>query len=352
MARDRAAWAALAALGGLWGGLWGAPALAAGKVEMQEFMVPAADPGIQLYVRNKHPAGATQFAANRVLVYVHGATYPAETAFDLPVDGSSMMEQLAERGWDVWLLDVRGYGPSTRPPEMDRPPADAQPLVDTATAARDVGSVVDFVKQRRGVPQVDLMGWSWGTSIMGLYTTTHNADVGRLVLYAPQWLSEQGVPAGAPPLGAYRTVTRDATRARWLMGVPAGKQADLIPPGWFDMWADATFATDPVGAAQSPPVLRAPNGTAQDSRTYWLAGKPLYQPSEIRVPTLLIHAEWDADLPTYQTAAYFEQLTNAPYKRWVQLGEGTHTVMLEKNRMQFIHAVEAFLEEPDPQALK
>ena len=332
-------------------GLKPTPAKAAEKVVMQEFMVPASDPGIQLYVRNKHPAGVQAFSADRVLVYVHGATYPAETAFDLPVGGASMMDILAARGWDVWMLDVRGYSRSTRPAEMDRPAGDAKPLVDTAMAARDVGSVVDFVLKQRQVAKVNLMGWSWGTSIMGLYTTTHNANVERLVLYAPQWLSTQKVPADAPPLGAYRAVTRDAARDRWLMGVPDDKKADLIPPGVFEMWADATFATDPAGAKQTPPVLRAPNGTAQDSRDYWLAGKRLYEPSKITVPTLLIHAEWDADLPSYQTAAYFAELKNAPYKRWVELGEGTHTVMLEKNRMQFINEVVQFLEEQRPQAL-
>jgi hypothetical protein len=36
---------------------------------------------------------------------------------------------------------------------------------------------------------------------------------------------------------------------------------------------------------------------------------------------------------------YFTKLTNAPYKRFVELGEGTHTVMLEKNRMQFFHEI-------------
>ncbi len=328
-----------------------APGRAADKVAMQEFMVPAADAGIQLYVRNKHPEGMRAFSPDRVLVYVHGATYPAETAFDLPVGGASMMDILAARGWDVWMLDVRGYSRSTRPPEMDRPAADNKPLVDTAMAARDVASVVDFVMHQRGVPKVNIMGWSWGTSIMGLYTSTHNDNVARLVLYAPQWLSTAKVPADAPALGAYRAVTRDSARDRWLMGVPEAKKADLIPPGWFDMWADATFATDPVGAKQNPPVLRAPNGVGQDSRDYWMAGKPLYQPSDIRVPTLLIHAEWDADLPSYQTAAYFAELKNAPYKRWVELGEGTHTVMLEKNRMQFINEVALFLEEGRPQAL-
>jgi hypothetical protein len=47
-------------------------------------------------------------------------------------------------------------------------------------------------------------------------------------------------------------------------------------------------------------------------------------------------------------AAYFAELKNAPYKRWVKLGEGTHMVMVEKNRMQFIHEVQMFLEEQDP----
>src|SRR5215472_7806137 len=283
--------------------------------EMQEFMVPASDPGIELYARNKHPSGAETFSSDRILIYVHGATYPSEAMFDLPVAGASMMDVLATHGWDVWLLDVRGYGRSTRPPEMDKPAANSKPIVDTATAVRDVDSVVNFVMGHRHVEKVNLMGWSWGARIMGLYTTTHNANVARLVLYAPGWLSKDKTPADAPPLTAYRTVTREEVRTRWLTGVPDDKKATLIPPGWFDMFADAAFASDPVGAKQNPPVLRAPNGVVQDSRTYWGSGRPLYQPSDITVPTLLIHAEWDADLPTYHTAAYFGELKNAPYKR-------------------------------------
>jgi alpha-beta hydrolase superfamily lysophospholipase len=29
------------------------------------------------------------------------------------------MDYIAQHGWDVYLIDVRGYGRSTRPPEMD-----------------------------------------------------------------------------------------------------------------------------------------------------------------------------------------------------------------------------------------
>ena len=116
------------------------------------------------------------------------------------------------------------------------------------------------------------------------------------VYHAPQWLARTpGLIGGGGKVGAYRTVSRDSARARWLTGVPEDKKADLIPAGWFDQWADATFATDAAGAKRSPPVLRAPNGTVADKDAYWAAGKPLYDPGEIRVPVLIIHAEWDAD---------------------------------------------------------
>jgi pimeloyl-ACP methyl ester carboxylesterase len=316
------------------------------KLDMEEFMVPAVDAGIQLYVRNKHPQDVKQFAADKILLYVHGSTYPAETAFDLQLNGMSWMDYMAQRGYDVYLVDLRGYGKSTRPPEMDNPAAESEPIVRTETAVKDVGAAVDFILKRRGVAKINLLGWSWGTSTMGWYTAQNNDKVNKLVLYAPQWM--RNVPAltdNGGKLGAYRSVSRDAAKGRWLTGVPEDKKADLIPAGWFEAWADATFASDAVGAKQTPPVLRAPNGTVQDTREFWGAGKPLYDPAGIRVPTFLAHAEWDADLPSYMLHAYFAKLTNAPYKRYVEIGEGTHTIIMEKNRMQLFEAVQQFLDE-------
>jgi pimeloyl-ACP methyl ester carboxylesterase len=328
--------------------LFGTSAVAAKEpsIVMEEFSVPSDDPGIELYVRNKHPQGVTKFAPSKILLYVHGATYPAETAFDLKLNGLSWMDYIAQHGYDVYLVDIRGYGRSTRPPEMDQPAADNEPIVRTVTAVKDVGAAVDFIRNRRSAPKIDLMGWSWGTTIMGWYTTQHNDKVNRLVLYAPLWISTTPSLLNAgDKLGAYRAVTREAAKTRWLTGVSEDKKADLIPPGWFDAWADATFATDPQGAKQSPPVLRAPNGVVRDGREYWSAGKALYDPGEIRVPTFLVHAEWDADLPSYMLYEYFARLTHTPYKRYVQIGEGTHTVIMEKNRMQFFHEVQHFLDE-------
>jgi pimeloyl-ACP methyl ester carboxylesterase len=312
----------------------------------EDFMVASSEPGIQLYVRNKHPKGISSFTSDKILLFVHGSTYPAETSFDLELSGMSWMDYIAQRGYDVYLVDVRGFGRSTRPPEMDKPADQNEPIVSTETAVKDVGSAVGFILKRRGVSKIDLMGWSWGTTIMGCYTTRNNEKVNKLVLYAPTWIRQGAAPTDpGGKLGAYRTVTISSAKERRLAGVPEDKKADLIPPGWFEAWATATWATDPIGARQNPPVLRAPNGSVQDAREFASAGKPFYDPGMIRVPVFLVHGEWDNDAPNYMLYEYFSKLVNAPYRRYAQIGEGTHTVMLEKNRMQLFREVQMFLDE-------
>ena len=167
------------------------------EVAMEEFMIPAADPGVQLYVRNKRLAGMTVFRPDNVVLMVHGATYPGESAFDLRLEGFSWMDYLARNGYDVYIVDIRGYGKSTRPVEMEQAPEANGPIVDTATAARDCGAAVDFILARRGIAQLNLLGWSWGTMITALYTTAHGARINRLVLYAPIWIREP--PAKVTP---------------------------------------------------------------------------------------------------------------------------------------------------------
>lgn len=313
----------------------------------EEMMVRSGDPGIEIYVRNKRPANITGFRPEQTVLYVHGATYPSETAFDLKLDGLSWMEYIASRGYDVWLLDLRGYGKSTRPPEMNDKPEANGPIVQGVTAVKDIGAVVDFILQKRNIPRLNLLGWSWGTTLMATYTTQNPGKVERLVLYAPAWIRQTPslVQGGPGKLAAYRMVNRDQARERWYTGVPEDKKASLIPAGWFDAWADATFATDPEGAKMSPPVVRAPNGVIQDSTDFFGAGKPYYDPSKITVPTLLIHAEWDKDTPPYMAQTLFPLLVNSPGKRYVALAEGTHSIIMERNRLKLFEAVQAFLDE-------
>jgi pimeloyl-ACP methyl ester carboxylesterase len=314
----------------------------------EAFMIPSADAGIELYLRNKHLEGSDHFAAERIVLFVHGATYPSETVFDIDLPGGSWADYIARRGYDVYLLDIRGYGGSTRPAAMDAPPADNPPLATTADAVRDVGAAVDFILKRRASSKLNLVGWSWGTTIMAGYAMNNSDKVSKLALYAPLWKLKAPPPFSGS--GAYRTASRDGVRERGLRGIPPQRIEDISPTAWFDKWWQATLATDPVGAKQNPPVIRAPNGVLKDIADYWGADKTTWEPEKIRVPTLLILAEWDQDTPLYMAQEVFSRLVNTPYKQHVVIGEGTHTVAIEKNRMHLITEIQRFLEEPGPLA--
>jgi pimeloyl-ACP methyl ester carboxylesterase len=317
------------------------------KLVTESYMIQSRDPGIQLYVRNKRPDGMTQFSGEKTLLYVHGTSQAASSTFDLPLDDFSWMDYIARSGYDVYLIDLRGYGRSTRPPEMEKPASENPPIVRTDVAVEDVAAAVDHILARRGLTKLNLMGWSWGTAIMGRYATQNSGKVNRLVLYAPSWISEApSTSSGQAPLGAYQTWTMEQASSRLQNGAPEEKKKDLMPAAWFEAWSAATLAIDPVGAKQTPPVVRTPNGSVQDTREYWMAGRPLWDPSEIKAPTLIVVGEWDAGTPIAGAQAVFGKLTNTHYKRLVQIGEGTHLVFLEKNRMHLFREVQLFLDEP------
>lgn len=325
------------------------PAAAQGvTLAIAEYMLPSGDPGIEVFVRNKRPEEMTRFTPARTLLFVHGATYPAHTTFDLPLGGLSWMDYVAGRGFDVWCMDIRGYGRSTRPPEMSQPPEANPPIVRGDTALADIAAAAAFIRQHRNVPRLVHMGWSWGSTLMARFAADTPGAVERLVLIAPPWLREGASPAAAGAgerLGAYRAVTQAEARRRWMAGVPEGKRAALLPPGWFEHWAGVTWATDPEGVRRNPSVLRAPNGVLQDSREYGQAGRPWWDPARVTAPALLVVGEWDRDTPPGMAAAIFPLLVNSPGKRLVMLGEGTHMMLLERNRGALFATVQAFLEE-------
>jgi len=331
-----------------WRGLVASVALAAYAasaggvtVQTQDFMVPALDAGIQLHLRNLGPAKPGKLAADKIVLFVHGATFPSTVAFDFDMPGGSWMKFMAERGYDVYALDIRGYGGSTRPSAMTQEPASNPPFADVRDASRDISATVDFILKRRGVRQLVLIGWSWGTTTTAVFAAEHPDKLDKLVLVSPVWL-----PMVAPTFtGAYRTGTRDSARSFMIRGIPQARVEEISPQAQFERWWAATLATDPEGARRTPPVLRSPNGAMKDFAEIWAAGNTAYDPARISAPTLLVVGEWDAITPPAMALELFKKLTNAAQRRVVILSEGTHFIALEKNRMHLIHEVQGFLDE-------
>jgi pimeloyl-ACP methyl ester carboxylesterase len=316
------------------------------EVTTRDFMIPSDTPDIALHVRNKRAIGHSNFGEARTILLMHGATYSSGSLYDTAIGNYSFMDYLARAGYDVYAVDVRGYGLSSRPVEMDLPPAQSLPVGGTETGIRDFGNAVNFVLQSAGVARLNVIGMSWGGTVTGAFTARHPHKVRKLGLIAPQWVSHKPIPLDAGGvLDAYRIVRASEARVRWIAAAPNGKQDSLIPAGGFDAWVDNTVQSEPDDALRADRSIRAGNGPIQDIRDFWAAGKPFYDPGRIEVPVMLVHGEWDADVPIDLAQAYFAKLTGAPYKRWVEIGEATHMLVLEKNRQQAFDALIGFMRE-------
>ena len=100
----------------------------------------------EIYVREVVEAGTVLRggpAADRVALFIHGAGTPAEVAFDVPYQDYSWMAYLAHAGFDVFSMDMTGYGRSTRPA------GDERSLQSLEAAAGAVRAFSDFRALRR-----------------------------------------------------------------------------------------------------------------------------------------------------------------------------------------------------------
>ncbi|RAS25893.1 alpha-beta hydrolase superfamily lysophospholipase [Paraburkholderia bryophila] len=315
-------------------------------IQTQDFMIQSDTPAIELHIRNKRAAGKSGFGEARTVLLMHGATYGSGSLYDTAIGGYSFMDYLACAGFDVYAVDARGYGESTRPQQMNLPSSQSEPIGRTESGIRDFTTAVNFVLRTSGIARLNVIGMSWGGSVTGAFTARNGHKVRKLGLVAPQWISDRPIPLDAGgSLGGYRVVRAADARERWVGAAPEWKRDTLIPEGGFTAWLNNTLRSEPDDELRKNQSIRAVNGPVQDIREFWAAGKPFYDPGQIEVPVLLIHGEWDIDVPLALMQDYFVHLTGSPNKRWLELGEATHMLMLEKNRVQAYDALAGFLSE-------
>ncbi len=328
------------------------------KIIKQDEQIDAADPGIRLFVRMKMQEGNTRFDDTNIVLFVHGATFPSTPDFDLDYKDYSWADWMVRQGYVVYMFDKRNYGFSTREPAMDEPPARNRPVTRSYLAIRDIGSVVDHIRQQQHVQKVSLIGWSWGATTAGYYTSLHSEKVEKLVLYAPLYAFAQhtNLGAGTPlqdrrrpfdfnyKLGAYRLSTYKANQDRWDGEIPVEDKTQYREPGVVEAYINAALATDPTSSTREPAALRAPNGVLEDSFMQ-ATGRRVWNASSIYVPTLVIGGDFDTWSYLDDRAGLIRDLTNAPVKRNVVIKDATHFVLFEKNRFQFYQAVADFLKE-------
>ena len=252
-------------------------------------LIDAVDPRIKLFLREKMATGNSKFTDDNIVLFLHGATSPSTCDFDLPYKDYSWADWLVRRGYVVYIGDYRNYGGSTREAAMDEPAANNQPLTRSYLALRDVEAMVDWIKTKRGVKQVTVIGWFWGAMMAGYHASLHSENIHKLVLYAPLYNFNDHTNLGPGSglqnkrkplefnfaLGAYRLVPEAANTARWNGEIPLDNKDESRDPAVPVEFWKACLATDPTSNTRTPASLRAPKGVLEDS-FYQATGRPLW----------------------------------------------------------------------------
>lgn len=311
--------------------------------------VPAiAGQDAQIYVRERIAEGAKP-AADRVVLFVHGAGTPAEVAFDVPYGDYSWMAYLAKNGFDAFSMDTEGYGRSSRPAPMNDPcnlsPEQQKQFIPTlikepcaakypgqlttiASDWHDIDAVVDHIRKLRNVQKVSLVAWSLGGPRAGGYAAQHPDKVNRLVVLAPAYnRSAAATPPALPNKGTvFNTQSRAEFDANWDRQL--GCDAQLEPAVREAVWKELA-ASDPVGAKWGSGVRRAPSTTTWGFNAAMIGG--------MKTPTLMIAGAHDKQVTPDRVRIAYDDL-GATDKVLIDLGCASHNAMWERNHTLMFQA--------------
>jgi len=307
----------------------------------------------EIYVREKVLASAVARGgapANRIALFVHGAGTPAEVAFDVPYRDYSWMAYLARAGFDVFAMDMTGYGRSTRPAAMNDPcnfsreqqaqfvgsilkascaPSYDHPITTMSSDWNDVGSVVDYLRGVRHVDKIALIGWSQGGPRAAGYAAQNPDRVTKLVVLAPAYDRDMSLgppntlPETAAPMNSQSLA--DFT-SNWDRQVGCAGQYE--PEASRAVWA-GMIASDPVGATWGPGVRRAPQVPT------WGFNKAVA--GKIQIPFLMISGQHDKQVAPQRVRDLFADLA-AKQKLFIDLACSSHNAMWEKNHLMLFQA--------------
>jgi len=307
---------------------------------------------VGIHVRQKISA-STARAKNgpgkgRVVLFVHGGNVPVVPAFDLDYRDYSWMAYLALAGFNVYGLDLSGYGSSPRPMMDDPANVDSESqgvLVPRQLKApcppnypwhshtihsdwAEMDSVIDQLRIISKARKVHLIGWSAGGPRAGGYAALHPDKVDRMVLFAPSAPDPglKNIPE-QPGRGAPTKIQtrKELEQDRWDPNV--GRRGQ-VAPGVRDVIWKQIMQWDAIGASWGPPggVMRSPNRT----RSGWTPEMA----ASVKAPVLIVTGELDK--PEVRLKAY-DQL-GSKNKAYVRVDSASHFMIWEKQR-HVLHAV-------------
>jgi pimeloyl-ACP methyl ester carboxylesterase len=309
----------------------------------QHFRIPSPHDGMSLFLRHL-PAAGDAGSTNRVVLYVHGGTFPSGLSIAHRFDGRSWRDALCATGFHVWGLDFHGFGRLSDPyPEMRRPAEDSPPLGRAEAASRQLEAAVRFICRRHAIDRLSIIAHSWGTIVSGRFAGRCPALIDRLVLFGP--IARRAGAAASQHLPGWRSISLKDQWDRFTADVPAG-EAPVLSRRHFDEWGERYLDIDPDSRTRSPAAVAVPSGAFQDIFDAW-AGALAYNPRSVRAPVAIIRGEWDSYCTDEDARWLFDAFTASPVKRDIKIGRATHLMHLEAMRFALYRESIAFLQGHD-----
>jgi len=277
--------------------------------------------GIKLYLFEKCQGNSS---CKPIVVLVHGSATAGRESFDLQVSGKpsySLMDFLAGQGFDVFALDIRGFGRSTHPDGH----------ITTADASEDLNVVVDYVLKLKNVQKINLLGWSWGKQYGGMFIMSYPEKVAKYVSYAQMHVDSADLAKRRPKIETFRKnpyvkIPEDGWKGRFYSMTPT----EVNDPDIVDNYAKVAINVE----------LRTPTGPQLDMVTIM----PMVNPRLLSVPTMIIHGEHDDVADIEGLLPFFKQIPNY-YKRYVIIPDAGHMMHLQKGHRLFQHEISGFLKD-------
>lgn len=263
-----------------------------------------------------------------MVLYLHGATFPAALSVAWRMEGVSWMDSLQDAGFDAWALDFAGFGDSDRP-QCFHLPSEATPAFGTCPqAAGQIAAAIAYLRGLRPDARLHLVAHSWGTLPAQMAAIAHSREVSRLVLFGPV-VPRDGLPT-ARPGGAWALVDEAAQRPRQRTGLPADVPTP-VSEAEIDRWCRGYLASDPESATRTPPAAKVPNGPALDVTACW-QGQALVDSTRVEQPVLVVRGEWDHVTTDEDARRLFAALRRSADRRDVKISGGNHWLHLQPRR--------------------
>ena len=295
---------------------------------------------------------------SRTILLIHGGGPGDRASFDFHWrDSDAWATEMAEIGFTVYLMDVRGWEGSTAP-HYD--PTDTSLTAGSCVeAAADIDAVVDYIRKTEHIARVNLFGWATGGHWASYYTTLHNDKVDNLIvlntLYgvnAPWALNSAFAdPADSNRynnhLPVYRESDEQSLIAARLNAIPFPDKND-----WVDTSSLRRYAQT-AAMWNTQHILRVPGGYRKES-FYMANGHQYWNARDITRPVLILRSQYDFWSRPIDATAFYQDLSNSPRKSSIELKEATHFVFLDrpaKGRDQLLDAIDRFIPWPPPYPL-